>query len=146
MMTRPKINSLEKRIIIYLSYPKGASVNAGILKGFYLGQIFNFTLPTINTLADRLLVAGAGSWLWTADLSRAYSQLQVCPLSSPLLGIALGSNIYLDITPPFGSRTLALACAHTTRALVWLLRQERYFSLYYLDDFVGIESFQGKGG
>ena len=72
MMTRPKKNTSEKRIIIDLSFPKGVSVNAGIRKGFYLGNVFNFTLPTISTLADRLLVAGAGSWLWATDLSRAY--------------------------------------------------------------------------
>ena len=32
----------------------------------------------------------------------------------------------------------------TTRALVWLLRHEGFFSLCYLDDFVGLESSRAK--
>ena len=48
-------------------------------------------------------------------------------------------DIYLDIAPPFGCRTSKLACAHTTRAGVWLLRKAGYFALCYLDDFVGVE-------
>ena len=100
-MTRPKKNSSQKRIIIDLGYPKGISVNARIVKGFYQGQQFNFSLPSVVMLADRLLIAGAGSWLWTADLSRAYRRQRVCPLSAPLLGIGLEDSIYVDIAPTF---------------------------------------------
>ena len=70
-MMRPKKNTSEKCIIIDLSYPKGHIVNTGIKKGYYLGKVFNFLLPTIATLADGLLIAGAGSWFWTSDLSPA---------------------------------------------------------------------------
>ena len=37
-----------------------------------------------------------------------------------------------------------LACARTTHAVVCLLRKEGYFSLCYLDDFVGVESSQDR--
>ena len=106
--------------------------------------MFNFSLPTIATLEERLLIAGAGSWFLTADLSRAYHQLKVCQLLVPLLGIAVQGQIYVDIAPPFGCQTSALACACTTRVVVWLLRQKGFFSLGYLDDFVGIESSRSK--
>ena len=144
IMTRPKKNSSEKRIIIDLSFPPGRSVNAGIKKGYYLGSHFSFSLPSITTLTDRLVKLGSEAWLWAADLARAYRQLRVCPLSTPLLGISVNSQTYIDIAPPFGCRTSALACARTTRALVWLLRKEGFFSLCYLDDFVGIESSFAK--
>ena len=117
MMTRPKKDSTEKRIIIDLSYPRGLNVNAGIVKGFYLSKLFNFSLPSISTLADRLLLAGVGAWFWTADLSRAYLQLRVCPLSTPLLGISV-DKVFVDIAPPFGGCTSALAYARATRAVV----------------------------
>ena len=65
MMTRPKKNTTEKHIITDLSYPKGHDVNAGIKKGFYLGKAFNFSLPTIATLTDRLLIAGC--WFMVLD-------------------------------------------------------------------------------
>ena len=105
MMTRPKKNSSDKRIIIDLSFPKGKSVNASIVKDDYLGEKFNFTLPTISTLSERLILTGPHAWIWTADLARAYRQLRVCPLSVPLLGIFLQDKLYLDIAPPFGCRT-----------------------------------------
>ena len=96
------------------------SVNSGIKKGFYLGQPFNFSLPSDSMLTNRLitirprcLAMGGG-----ADLARAYRQLRVCPLSAPLLGIALINNIYIDIAPLFGCRPSAIAGAHTTCALV----------------------------
>ena len=62
----------------------------------------------------------------------------------PLLGIATNGKTYIDIAPPFGCRTSAMACARTTWALVWLLRKEGYFSLCYLDDFEGIEKTKEK--
>ena len=78
---------------------------------------------------------GAGSWVWTADLLRAYR-----PLSAPLLGIADEGEVFLDIAPPFRCRTSARTCACTTRAVVWLLR----LSCFSLDDFVGIESSRSR--
>ena len=39
-MTREKPNAVHRRVIIDLSWPKGASVNAGIDKNSYLGTDF----------------------------------------------------------------------------------------------------------
>ena len=115
-------------------------VNAGIRKGFYQGKPFSFTLPSITTLTERLVLSRCGSWLWGADLSRAYRQPRVCPLSAPLLGIAVENKFYIDITPPFDCRISALACARATRAVVWLMRKKGFFVICYLDNFVGLES------
>ena len=68
----------------------------------------------------------------------------MCPLSPPLLGISINNDIYIDISPPFGCCTSALACARTTRAIVWLLQNAVFFALCYLDDFVGIELSKEK--
>ena len=98
------------------------------------------TLPSIITLIDCLVVSGSDSWLWGADFSRAYRKPTVCPLSEPLLGISVQNNYYIDIAPPFGCRTSALACARTTRDVVWLIRQKGFYCLCYLDDFAGVEN------
>ena len=135
MMTIPKKNSSDKRIIIDLSYPKGKSMNAGVN---------SLTLPTIATLSDKLVLTGKGSYIWTADLARAYHQLRVCPLSVPLLGIKFKEQFYLDIAQPFGCRTFTLVCTRTTCDIVWLLRNAGYFSLCYLDDFIGVEPTKQK--
>ena len=145
-MTRPKKNSVERRVILDLIFPP-RSVNSGIGNGFYQGRVFSFSLPSIITLTDHMMLIGNNAWLWGADLARGYWQLRQTvrtaegmPTLLPLLAIKVGDNFYLDIPPPFGCRTSALACTRTTRAVVWLLRKKVLFSLCYLDDFVGIES------
>ena len=140
MMTRPKRNSNSRRVIVDLSYPGAASVNAGIRKGQYQGVSTRYTLPSIADLAARVAQLGTSSYLWCADLARAYRQLRACPLSTPLYGLTLNNKIYIDIAPPFGCRTSSLACARTTDAVVHLMRQQGHHTLCYLDDFVGVES------
>ena len=136
MMTRPK-GGLDKRcVIVDLSYPRGASVKAGITLGQYQGQPAAYTLPGITDLADELSRKGCGVYIWTVDLARAYRQLRTCPLSTPLLRITLNGKIYIDTAPPFGCRTSSLACARTTNALVYLMRKRGHHCLCYLNDFV----------
>ena len=138
MMTRPKKNSVNRRVIVDLSWPKPGSVNAGIRKGFYQGRPTVYTLPNIMDAADEVARIGTGSYIWCADLARAYRQLRTCPLSTPLLGITLNGEYYTDIAPPFGCRTSSMACARTTNAVVYLMRKNAHFIHCYLDDFVGV--------
>ena len=138
MMTRPKKNSVNRRVIVDLSWPRGCSVNAGIKRGFYQGRPSKYTLPNVMDAADEVTRIGDGAYLWCADLARAYRQLRCCPLSTPLLGIALDGKFYTDIAPPFGCRTSSMACARTTNAVVYLMRKRGHFVHCYLDDFVGV--------
>ena len=96
LMTHPKKNPESCRVIIDLSFLLGKSVNSGIVKGFYQGSPFSFSLPSNMTLMDQLTKSGTGSWLWLADPSRAYRQLRVYPLSVPLLAIKLKGQYYLE--------------------------------------------------
>ena len=47
-MTREKSGSDKRRVIIDLSWPKGASVNDGIHKDSYLATDFYLTFPTVD--------------------------------------------------------------------------------------------------
>ena len=76
--------------------------------------------------------------------SKSLSLVESLSVVSSLLGIRFKEKYYIDIASPFGCRTSALACARATRAVVWLLRQDGFFSLCYLDDCVGIESTKEK--
>ena len=106
---------------------KNSRKNGGIVRGFYLGHSFNFSLPSVTTLTDKLIELGPDAWPWSADLARSHHQLRVCPLSTLLLGIALNGNTYIDVELPFGCRTSSLASVRTTCVLVWLLRKGRIF-------------------
>ena len=139
MMTRPKKNSNERRIVVDMSFPRGRSVNAGITKGSYQGSYYSFSLPSVSEIGSALSKEGQGSWLWSTDLSRAYRQLRTCPLSYPLSGLVFNSNYYIDVAPSFGCRTSALACARTTQAVVWLMRKRGFNCWCYLDDFIGLQ-------
>ena len=138
MMTRPKKDSTNRRVIVDLSWPKPGSVNAGIRRGYYQGRPQTYKLPNIMDAADEVARAGRGCYLWSADLARAYRQLRTCPLSTPLLGIKFKGKHYTDIAPPFGCRTSSMACARTTNAVVYLLRKKGHYVQCYLDDFVGV--------
>ena len=138
MMTRPKKNSVNRRVIVDLSWPRGRSVNAGIRRGHYQGRPRTYTLPNIMDAAEEVARIGSGAFLWCADLARAYRQLRCCPLSTPLLGIVLDGQYYTDIAPPFGCRTSSMACARTTNAVTYLMRKRGHFIHCYLDDFVGV--------
>ena len=139
IMTREKKNTSKRTIIVNLSFPKKFSVNSGISKGFYLGKPIVFTLPTINDIIKNISDSLESKFMWSIDLARAYRQLRTDPLSVPLLGITFNNNKFFDLAPPFGCRTSAMACARTTNAVVFLLKNKGFTCFCYLDDFLGIE-------
>ena len=57
-MSRAKPNSDRRRIIIDLSWPLGASVNAGIDKTSYLTSEFALTFPTVDDITTELTRLG----------------------------------------------------------------------------------------
>ena len=54
-MTREKPGASHRRVIIDLSFPAGESVNAGVDSEQYLGSKFLLTLPTIDTITNKLV-------------------------------------------------------------------------------------------
>ena len=68
-MTRANPNSDRCRIIIDLSWPLGASVNAGIDKTSYLGSVFSLTFPTVDDITSQLKRLGRGALLYKIDVS-----------------------------------------------------------------------------
>lgn len=137
IMTRPKRESEERRIIIDLSFPRGEAVNDGIRMDNHFGSDISYLLPTITDFAERLLDQGQGAWLWKSDLTRAYRQFRVDPLDCPFMGLKVGSDIYLDLCPPFGCRSSAAICQRVATALVYIMAARGHHMSAYLDDFGG---------
>lgn len=69
ILTRPKKDSPDRRIIIDLSFPKGDAVNNGININAIFGRDSAYTLPTISDLTSIIKRLGRGAWMWKADLS-----------------------------------------------------------------------------
>lgn len=112
IMTRPKHESDDRRIILDLSFPKGHSVNDGI-------KIL-YALPSINDLTDLVKINGPNALMWKADLTRAYRQLRADPSDAPLPGMEVDGKIYINLCPAFGCRSSAALCQRVANALVYI--------------------------
>ena len=139
LMTKPKKDSLHRRVIMDLSWPEGASINDGVDGDWYLGEEINIRLPTVQFMEDRLLDIGPGAFMFKTDLARGYRQLRVDPTDWPLLGLQHGGKFYLDVCPPFGLKTSALFMQKTSEAITYIHGRHGYLTRPYLDDFGGAE-------
>lgn len=139
MMTRPKKDSSKRRVIIDLSYPEGLSVNDGIDINCIYGRNSTYTLPSINDLTAYVVNFGQSAWLWKADLQRAYRQLRIDPIDTPLFGLQFNNRVYVDVCPSFGCRSSSSACYRVTAAVTYLMRKKGWVTLAFLDDFAGVQ-------
>ena len=138
LMTRPKRDSQDRRVILDLSYPEGASVNAQIPCQSLLDATFKLRLPTPRQLADRIVTLGPGCHLFKIDLSRAYRQLRSDPRDRLFLGISWSGGQYVDAAIPFGLWHGASACQRTSEAVSTITFQKcQAVTLPYVDDTAG---------
>jgi hypothetical protein len=137
--TVEKRDSLERRIILDLSFPDDRSVNAGIIKGEYLGEVWNLTYPTIDLFASMILKKGRNCLMYKRDLKRAYRQFPVDPGDIHLLGYYWRNQLFFDKCLPFGLRTSAFCSQRVTSAIAHLSHTRGFTICNYIDDFGGVE-------
>ena len=133
LMTRDKPSGHGKQVITDLSFPPGESVNNGISKNFFQGKTFCYSLLAPLDLADAILKAGKGAFLWEADLERAYRELRIDPLNY-LLTIQHRGATYIDICPSFRCHQSGGSQQH----VVHIMEQKGFKTLAYVDDFCGV--------
>ena len=144
LMTRPKRDSANRRVIVDLSWPPGAAINEGVDEEWYIDGPATISLPTVDYLEERILQLGAGAYMYKTDLSRGYRQLRVDPNDWPLLGFQHEGKLYMDICPPLGLRSAAMCMQRTTEAISYIHMKAGFYSRPYLDDFGGAEASQGR--
>ena len=144
LLTVEKRDSSSRRVIIDLSFPLGEGVNSGVPRNFFQGAPRQFSLPTINDLANLIISAGQGSFLWKADLERAYRQLRCDPLDYPLMGITHAGAYFTDICPSFGCRGSSMSQQRVSDAVCYLMSTQGFQSLAYVDDFCGIQQSKSQ--
>ena len=138
MMTRPKRDSSDLRVILDLSFPDQFSVNAAIPKNSLEGSVFKMRLPNPDTLAAKIRELGEDCLLYKVDLSRAYRQLRSDPFDWALLGVQWEESHFIDTAIPFGLRHRASACQRTTQAVAHLTKiLFDAFIAPYVDDSAG---------
>ena len=144
LMTKPKRDSRFRRVIMDLSWPKGAAVNDGIDSDRYIDGPMDVTLPTADYMAHRIIDLGPGAWMYKSDLARGYRQLRVDPWDWTLLGFTNGGQCYMDLCPPFGLKTSAMFMQRTSQAICYIHGRRGFISRAYLDDFGGAEASEAR--
>ena len=139
LQTVPKRGSIQRRVVMDLSFPPQSSVNGGIAASSYLNEPYKLRLPGIDRLCDFILQHGRGCLLYKKDLRRAYRQIPIDPKDYHLLGFSFNGSLYFDTRCPFGLRTSAMICQRTTSAVIYIFTQRGYTADVYLDDFYGAE-------
>ena len=94
-MSRDKPDSKNRRIIIDLSWPIGASINSFTAANLYLTTLYKLQYPTIDNKTDQLNSLEGGSQLFKIDLSRAFHQLRIDPRGYNLLTLKWGASTIL---------------------------------------------------
>ena len=135
-MSRPKPNSDVRRVIVDLSWPKGASVNDGVDKPSYMGSEFSLTFPSIDHLTSELAKLGPGAHIYKIDVSRAFRHLKMDPFDFDLLGLSW-NGVYIDTCLPFGARHGSQFFQRVSDTVRYIMRQRGFDVVNYIDDFLG---------
>ena len=140
LSTTEKKNSLDRRVILDLSFPEEGAVNDGMIKDTYLGFPATLTFPKVDDLALRIYHIGTKARMFKIDLSRYFRQLPLDPGDYSLIGYMIGDKFYFDKVLPMGMRTAPYIAQRVTNAIAYIHRSMSYFLLNYVDDFVGAEA------
>ena len=137
-MTRDKTDSENRRVIIDLSWPQGASINHFTVPNLYLNGVYKLQYPTIDNITDILQEFGTKARLYKIDLSRAFRQLRIDPKDYNLLCLKWQDSYYSDTFCPFGHRSGSMACTRLSDFFRHVMRQRGDVICNYVDDLIGI--------
>ena len=97
-----------ERTVMDLSVPDGTSVNDGIPKAAYLGDLFKLHYPATVHLIKLINDKGPMCLLYKVDIKRCYRWLPDDRFDFHLLGMSWRDLIYFDTKTPFGVHTGAM--------------------------------------
>lgn len=135
-MSREKKASEDRRVIIDMSYPHDASVNAFIFKNTVVGTPRDHALPNVESFVNELKIMGPGSYMSSTDVSRAYKNFRSDPLDWPLLAFQWEGSYYTDVSMPFGSRASSCHMQRVADAIVGMLADRDVIAKMYIDDLI----------
>ena len=136
--TVPKSSEDERRMIVDLSWPKGLSVNDGISKDFYMGEVIDLHYASVEEVCRMVLEIGPGAVIYKRDLRHAYRQISVDPRDFCYLGYFWEDEYFFDTTLAMGQRNAAMACSRVTKGVMYIHGEEGHKGTSYLDDLIGV--------
>ena len=137
LMSVPK-EIVNRRVIVDFSFPPGKSINDGISKATYLDFEIKFSLPSVQSMINRLNDLGPGCLLYKRDLKGAFRQFSIDPGDYSFTGISWEGNTFIDTRLAMGLRSASYCCQSVTELVAKIIGREAHV-LVYLDDFGGAE-------
>ena len=135
-LTPDKPGAHHRRVIVHLSYPPEHSVNARVPAYMYLDTPFLLTLPTIDTITQKVKKNGKGSLLYKIDLSRAFRRVKIDPKDYNLLGL-YSEDIYFDSCLAFGFKFGSAIFQKLSDAVRYMMSKFGFQVTNYIDDIIG---------
>ena len=135
----PKVEHGKFCIIHDLSFPKGNSVNFGILKEFC-----SVTYEDYDYFVSLLTSVGQGCFIAKADIESAFRIIPVHPTDYHLLGFSFDGQYYYDRCLPMGCSISCKIFEQFSCALQWIL-QTTYHIMHMshiLDDYIFLSPSQ----
>lgn len=134
LMTHPKADPSQRRIIVDLSYPEGQGPNSYVLKNHVFGTYIEHNLPTIDHALAKAREMDMNVSLAVIDIERAYRNFRIDPIDWPLSIITFQESFYLDLALPFGARLSSLYVQKIAEFIARALAARNIASFIYLDD------------
>ena len=135
IMTCPKSESEERRVILDFKRPLGASVNSCIPIDSVDDIPICMKLIALLEFRARLAQLGAGAHMSKTDMRRAYRQLPSDPLDYALLALKWKDVWYWDGATAFGLRWGGAFCQMLSEAIAYIcLTRDRAIVHPYVDD------------
>ena len=121
----------ERRVIVDLSWPLGASVNCGISKDMYLNESIDVHYASVEEVCRMVLAVGRGALIYKRDLRHAYRQFPVDPRDYRYLGYYWDNNYFFDTVLCMGQRNAGMGCGRSTKAVIYMHEQSGYTATSY---------------
>jgi hypothetical protein len=118
-----KKDSVERRVIMDLSFLPGQSVNDHIDTSKYIGNPVRLKYPKVDDLVEIIKKKGRGCALMKRDLSRAFRQLPLDPGSYNFLGWTWRLLKYFDKALIMGMNIIPYFCHWVTDAIKFIYEQ-----------------------
>ena len=135
LLTRPEDHD-KRRVILNLSYPKGASLNDAVTRDLFDNKAFTLRFPTIDGILDKIKQAEGPVMLAKIDVARAFRNLRVDPADAFKFGIHWNNKFYLDIVVAFGWVHGSASFQMTSDTILYMMANENSSIFVYIDDFV----------
>ena len=143
-MTWDKSSSVNRRVIIDLSWPLGHSVNLGVGSDCYLGTEFILTYPSIDNITNEVLKLGKGCEIFKIDINRAFCHVPIDPGDLDLLGL-YWEDYFLNQSLPFWLKHGSSIFQRLSDAVRFIMSQEGHSIWNYIElCFVCASSFQDR--